>query len=237
MMPKRWPAWMLVAVSLLTWATPPVFQQIEATRIVAAARAQIDTQLGSDRAAAEVAVVGAPENIVVVPGRVTLGAHPLTGRWPRARVGVPVDISVNGQVVRSATVWFALSVHRPVLTYATDAVIGVSAASLKLVPRDADVAAVQGQLAVGPRDVDGMRLRHPVLAGSIVVQDDFEPMPDVDRQQRVQVLVALGAIRLQARGTSNGKGNDGDVVAVLVDGAEAPVRARITDKGVVEVVQ
>ena len=62
-------------------------------------------------------------------------------------------------------------------------------------------------------------------------------MPDVDRQQRVQVLVALGAIRLQARGTSNGKGNDGDVVAVLVDGAEAPVRARITDKGVVQVVQ
>ena len=237
MMPRRWPAWMLVAVSSQTWATSPVFQHVEATRIVTAARAQVDTQLGSDRAAAEVTVLGSPEDVVVLPGKVTLGVHAVTGRWPRARVGVPVDVLVNGQVVRSATVWFALSVHRAVLTYAADAPIGVLAASLKLVPQDADVAAVRGELTGSPHDIDGMRLRHPVLAGSVVVQEDFESMPDVDRQQRVQVLVALGAIRLQARGTSNGKGNDGDVVAVLVDGAEAPVRARITDKGVVQVVQ
>jgi len=234
---RRWPVWMLVAASLPTWAAPPVFQHIEATHIVAAARAQIETQLGRDGAAAEVTVLGAPEDVVVLPGKVTLAVHVLTGRWPRARVGVPVDVLVNGRVVRSATVWFALSVHRPVLTYAADAMLGASASSLKLVPQDVDVAAVQGELTGSPHDIDGMRLRHPVLAGSIVVQGDFEPTPDVDRLQRVQVLVAQGAIRLQARGTSNGKGNDGDVVAVLVDGAEAPVRARITDKGVVEVVQ
>jgi flagella basal body P-ring formation protein FlgA len=237
MMLKRLPAWMLVAVSLQAWATAPVFQSVGAARIVAAARTQIDAQLAGDRAAAVVTVLGAPEDVVVVPGKVTLKAHALTGRWPRARVGVPVDVSVNDRVVRSATVWFALSVHRSVLTYSADAAIGTSATSLKLAPQDIDVAAVQGELPQGPHDMDGLRLRRPVLAGSIVVREDFEPMPDVDRQQRVQVMVALGAIHLQARGTSNGKGNAGDIVPVLVDGAEAPVHARITDKGVVEVVQ
>ena len=38
-------------------------------------------------------------------------------------------------------------------------------------------------------------------------------------------------------GVSNDMGNAGDVVPVLVDGADAPVRAKVTDKGVVEVVQ
>jgi flagella basal body P-ring formation protein FlgA len=228
---------MLVAVSLQTWAAAPVFQSVEAARIVAAARTQIDTRLAGDRATAAVTVIGAPEDVVVVPGKVTLKVHALTGRWPRARVGVPVDISVNDHMVRSATVWFALSVHRSVLTYTADAAIGTSAASLKLASQDAGVASVQGELPQSPHDVDGMRLRRPVLAGAVVVREDFEPMPDVDRQQRVQILVALGAIHLQARGTSNGKGNTGDIIPVLVDGAEAPVHARITDKGVVEVVQ
>lgn len=237
MMLKHLPAWMLVAVSLQAWASAPAFQSVEAARIVAAARAQIDTQLAGDRAAATVTVVGAPEDVRVAPGKVALKVHALTGRWPRARVGVPVDVSVNDRVVRSATVWFALNVHRFVLTYAADAAIGTSAASLKLVPHDVDVASVQGELPQAPHDVDGMRLRRPVLAGAVVVREDFEPVPDVDRQQRVQVLVALGAIHLQARGTSNGKGDAGDIVPVMVDGAEAPVHARITDKGVVEVVQ
>jgi flagella basal body P-ring formation protein FlgA len=87
------------------------------------------------------------------------------------------------------------------------------------------------------QQLGGTRLRHAVLAGSMVRADDFERIPDVDRQQRVHVEVALGAIRMQARGTAIAKGDAGDVVPVLVDGAESPVRARVVDKGEVEVVR
>jgi flagella basal body P-ring formation protein FlgA len=228
---------LLMMAPLTTLATPRASQRIEAARIVATARAQIDTQLGTEREAAEVTVVGKPEDVNVPAGTVTLSSHSLTGRWPRARIGVPVEISVNGHAMRSATVWFALGLHREVLSYAGDAAIGASAASLKLLPRDVDAAAVQGEIVRDLRDVKDMRLRHPVLAGSIVVREDFENMPDVDRQDRVQVLVALGSIHMQAKGTALAKGSAGDIVSVLVDAAEAPVRARITDKGVVEVVQ
>ena len=227
---------MLMLLSLPTEATP-ARESVAAARIVAAARAQIDARLGADRGAAQVSVVGAPEDVVVARGTVTLNAHALVGRWPRARVGVPVDIRVDGQVVRSATVWFALSVRHDVLSYADDAPTSRAAASLKLVPRDADVALVQGDLVREPGDVDGMRLRHPVMAGSIAVREDFERMPDVDRQQRIVIVVTRGSVRLQGRGVAKGKGFTGDVIPVLVDGAEAPVRARITEKGVVDVVQ
>jgi flagellar basal body P-ring formation protein FlgA len=231
------PMLLLVLMSLTASAMPYASQRIDATRIVAEARTQIDAQLGSERGAAQVTVVGAPEDVTVPEGAITLGLRPLTGRWPRARIGVPVDIYVDGQVVRSATVWFALRLHRQVLGYAADVPLGTPAASLKLVPCDVDVAAVQGELVRDPHEVQGMRLRRAVLADAIVLREDFERIPDVDRQERVQVTVALGSIQMQAKGTAMAKGDTGEIVPVLIDNAEAPVHARITEKGVVEVVQ
>ncbi|MDE2154488.1 MAG: flagellar basal body P-ring formation protein FlgA [Xanthomonadaceae bacterium] len=228
---------LLLMTSLAALATPRVFQRIDAARVVAAARAQIDARLGSERGTTRVAVVGTPEDMTVPQGVVALSVRPLAGRWPRSRVGVPVEIRVDGRVVRSATVWFALAVHRQALVYAADAPVGALAASLKLVPRDEDVAQMQGTLISDPHGIQGMRLRHPVLAGSAVEREDFEHIPDVDRQERVRVMVLSGSIRMQARGTAMAKGDTGDMVPVLVDNAEAPVQARITDRGVVEVVQ
>ncbi len=226
----------LLLVSLSSTAAAS-FQHVTAQRMVAVARARIDAQLGDARGTAQVTVVGTPEDVVVSSGAIALKAGELKGKWPRARVGVPVIVEVDGQTVRSATVWFALSVPGPVLAYASDAPLGKTAASLKFVPRSADVAQVQGDLVRDPQDVAGMRLRHAVTADAVAIREDFERVPDVDRQQRVQVSVAYGSIHLEGRGIATGQGSVGDVVSVLVDGAETPVRARITDKGAVEVVQ
>lgn len=212
-------------------------QHVAAARIVAAARARIDARLGTDGAKAQVSVVGTPEDVAVPSGDTRLETGPLTGRWPRARVGVPVTISVDGRVVRSATVWFAVSVHRDALAYAADAAAGTPATALALVPRDADVAQVAGELVGDPGQLAGLRLRHPVLAGTTAALDDFEHIPDVDRQQRVRVLVAAGTVHLQTMGTALGQGDVGHVLAVQVDGAQSPVRAQVMEKGVVSVAQ
>jgi flagellar basal body P-ring formation protein FlgA len=181
-------------------------------------------------------IVGKPEDVQVLAGALAVKARKPEGRWPRARVGMPVDISVNGQVVRSATVWFALSVHRDMPAYVADTAMGTDASNLKLAPHDVDVAMMQGSVVTDPHQLDGMRLRHAVLAGSPVLLEDFEKIPDVDRQQRVDVTESYGVIKLQAKGTAIGRGNTGDTVLVQVDGAETPVHARVTDKGVVQVV-
>jgi len=215
----------------------PALQRVASAQIVEAARAQLMLRLGGDAAAAQVSLVGTPEDAMVLPGKLALTVRPPTGRWPRARVSVPVDVSVDGQVVRSATVWFALSLHHDVLSYVADTPPGTAAGSLKFAPHDEDVAAVQGDLVTDPSQLNGMRLRHSVAAGSAVSREDFEPIPDVDRRQRVEVDAAFGSIHMQTKGTAIGRGNTGDTVSVLVDGGEAPVDARITNKGVVEVVE
>jgi flagella basal body P-ring formation protein FlgA len=234
---RKLPFILLLAMTSSHGHATTTSQHVAPDRLVAAARAQLDAQLGNDRAASQVFLVGMPEDAVLPVGKLDLKTHPLKGRWPRSRVGVPVEIHLNGQAMRSATVWFSVSVQGAVLKYAVDAPMGGQAASLKLVPGQADIAQLQGDLIREPHDIDGMRLRHPVLAGAIATRDDFVRVPDVDREQRVRVMEAYRSVHLEARGTASGQGNVGDVVAVLVDGTEVPVHARITDKGVVEVVQ
>lgn len=227
----------LLSPPLALQAAAPALQRVVAARIVAAARAQLEQKLGAEQGSAKIAVIGTPEDVMVPVGALSMQMHTLQGHWPRSRIGVPVDICVNGRVIRSATVWFALDLQRPVLSYSADTKSGTSAASLKLASRDADVVAVQGDLIDNPHELDGMRLRHPVVAGAAVVREDFERIPAIDPGERVQVRVVSGPIQLQARGTAANGGNVDDVVSVLVDDAQAPVHARILGKGVVEVVQ
>jgi len=226
----------LLATPLLTQAANAP-QRIDAGRVIAAARTSLDQQLGTDSTNAQVAVVGTPEDIMVVSGQVTLQARHATGRWPRSRVSIPVDVCVDGKVVRSATVWFALSVHRNVLSYADDSAQGALASALKFGQQDVDVAALTASPAADPGELEGKRLRHGVIAGQPVMPEDFERIPDVDRRGRVDVIASFGSIRMQTKGTSAGAGNVGDTVSVLVDGAQTPVRARVTEKGVVDVVE
>lgn len=212
-------------------------QAVASARVVDVARNELAARLAGDGDKTSLTTIGAPEDVRVPAGVVSVKARPVMGQWPRPRVGVPVDVIVDGRVVRSTTVWFALSIHRDVLTYREDLPIGTLASSIHAVPDDVDVTTCQGALIASPKDLAGMRLHHPVRAGAPVLAEDFERVPDVDRHQKVNVLVTYGAIHLAARGTANEMGYAGDVVPVLVDGADVPVLARIADKGVVEVVQ
>jgi len=230
-------ATMLLATMLTQPTAAPALQTVASSRLVAVAQARLVASLGSDGPNARISVVGKPEDVTVLPGHLSLNARQPAGHLPRERVGISVDVSVNGEVVRRATVWFAVSVHREVLGYSADAPKGSLPTALKLVRQDADVAAVHGDLVADPSQLEGMRLRHAVLAGSPARLEDFERIPDVDRQERVEVDVAYGAVRMRTKGTAQAPGSTGDIVPVLVDGADAPVHARVTSKGVVEVDQ
>jgi flagellar basal body P-ring formation protein FlgA len=230
------PTLLLLATVFGADASMPAMQRVSADSVTSAARSALEAKLGSDAQGATLTVIGAPEDIEAPEGKVSLKVHAVNGRWPRPRVGVAVDVSVNERVLRTATVWFALSVNRSALVYASDMTVGTLAKNVKLVPHDTDVASIQGEAITEPDDMDGYRLRHAVVADAIAVRTDFERIPDVDRQQHVDVVATVGSVSLRTRGVASKQGASGDVIPVLVDGADSPVLARIIDKGAVEVV-
>lgn len=225
----------VLATSLLVPIASAAVQTVEGARILDTARAV----MASDRAGRGTDItfhpLGRTADAVVPGGKVTLHASRPTGTWPRSRVAIPVQLLVDGRSVRTETVWFAVSAKRQALVSADDAIQGTAATDLAVRLASVDVASVHGQVLQTLGPLAGMRLKQGLRAGAPLLREDFEPVPDVDVRGKVTVLVNLGAIRMQTRGTALSAGNAGQTILVLAEGAESPVRARVQSKGVVQV--
>ncbi len=166
-------------------------------------------------------------------GRVTLEVGAIAGRWPRARAGVPVRVSVDGRVVRTVTAWVALGDLRNVLTYAEPASAKTPVDALRLVAGDVDMICCDGAAAASVDTLAGTRVRRQVRAGEPVLLSDFEPLPDVAERQQVAIEVVRGPVRLTTVGTALADGRIGQVIAVRPDASERTVKARVTAKRMV----
>jgi flagella basal body P-ring formation protein FlgA len=221
---------------LLPWLLLP-FSAVAAApegtdAVVDAARASVETALGQRYGQVDLQVTGRPS--VHPAADVVLRAMPVVGRFPRERFTVDVNLLRNGRVVGKGTVGFALHASTEGWVYSKDAhehdpVTGV-------VMERETVDAAQGE-GITPDQLDGLRLKRNVRAGKIVALADFERVPDIDNRQPVRLMAAFGDITVERAGMAMRAGNRGDVVTVQVDGATAPVKATVTDRGVAELVQ
>lgn len=210
-------------------------QTVPAARVVATARAVLEALPLEPGTRLDLRVIGQPADAVVPAGSLQIHAAPTSGRWPRSRMAVTVRLLLAGRPVRTETVWFAVKATRPLIVYAADTGQGTAAAEVRTQPSAVDTAQLHGHPVQSLATMKQQRLRHTMLAGAPVLQEDFEPVPDVDSRQQVTVLVRYGAIRMQTRGTALSAGDAGQTVAVLAADGESPVQALVTGKGVVEV--
>ena len=81
----------------------------------------------------------------------------------------------------------------------------------------------------------GKQLTRPAFEGRAIRLSDLAAPDLVARQSPVTVVFRRGALRLSVPGRSLGAGAGGEVVTVLIEGRRAPVRARVTGPGIVEV--
>lgn len=213
-------------------AATPHIQTVTAARLVEVACASLPAAGDST---ITTRVMGAPLDATVPAGALRLHTPSVVGRWPRARVAVPVEILVNDQPVRAETVWFAVKALRSVWVYDQDTPAGEMAARLKVHKVAVDVAAANGTPVDELASLANDRLKRGVHAGWPLLEGDFEVIPDVDKQSRVIVHVRYGPIRMETMARALGTGDVGDVVSVLVDGAASPVQAKVAGKGVVDI--
>ncbi|MEI7037473.1 flagellar basal body P-ring formation chaperone FlgA [Fulvimonas yonginensis] len=227
----------LLALSLLasTLSAHAAEQTVAAARVVDAARAVLQAlPLGADTRL-DVQVIGTPVDAVVPAGSLRIQATRPAGQWPRSRIAVPVRLLVAERPVRTETVWFAVKALQPLAVYTADTGQGTPAEAVQIRQAEVDIAQLHGKPVRTLSAMKGQRLRRAMLAGTPVLEEDFEPIPAVDARQQVTVLVRYGAVRMLTRGMALNAGEAGQMVAVLATGADSPVQARVTGKGVVEV--
>lgn len=224
---------MLTCCAATAHAARMADQTIRSSRIIAAARSGLPAVMKDTKVTLR--VIGAPFDATVPGGAVQLQPQPVVGRWPRARVAVSVLIAVDGKVVRTATIWFAVKAMRSAWVYSQDALAGTAFGKLKIKKADIDIAAGTDKPVDALASLADERLKRGVHAGWPLLKEDFEPIPDVDARSQVVVHVRYGPIRIETLAKAMGTGDVGDTVPVLIEGAASPVLATIVGKGAVDI--
>lgn len=218
----------LVLAAAVASATPQ--QRVPAADIQRDVAAAVAQRLRDAGSAAQVRGVSGVSDQSLPAGAFALEIGDVAGRWPRTRAGVPVHLRVNGRTVRTLVAWVELRDVRTVMTYANDAGARTRADALRLVPREVDMTCCAGEVVADASALADQRVRRAVRAGAPAMAADFEAMPDVAERQTVEIEVVRGTVRLTTVGTALADGRIGQTIAVRADGAEQPVRARVSAK-------
>jgi flagella basal body P-ring formation protein FlgA len=210
-------------------------QAVTAGRLAEVARAVLLAQEAPAGTLVRFEQIGGAGDAMVADGKLEVRADSLTGRWPRSRVAVPVHIYVDGGVVRSVALWFRVEAWRDGWALSADAPAGTSAGSLRWLQKKVDVATLRETPLQSSEQVTGMRLRRTLRAGTALMLEDFEGVPDVEPRYPVQIDLQYGSIHLHGKGVALASGSKGDTVLVRLDHSDAPVRARVVGPREVEV--
>lgn len=159
-------------------------------------------------------------------------------RWtglPARRMTVWLDVVSNGRVARAvpveievhawATAWQATADLRPAATPVNEGYLSETLVDMTTV----DVAPWRGEL-------DGRRLRKPLLAGQVLTVAHLERVTAVTRGQQVDVKASSGELQIDAQAQALQDGQVGDLVQVRVSKSAAAVTGRVVSSGTVEVV-
>lgn len=226
---KRFHLYLLLGTLVLPLAHAGSLQVVTSKRIIQVATAAVKQGLARGFVRTDIRVIGRPGNLTLPKGRLKIEAGTIPTPWPRARLALPVRLIVNGRVLQVATVWFAIQAFQKGLVYAHAA--GARTPTAKLQVRQSLVDATGGALLETLSGIRNERLKHSVRVGEAVRIRNFEPIPDVDAQERVRVEIQRGPILIQAIGTALASGMKGTLIPVLLRGATRPFQARVIGKG------
>lgn len=225
----------LFAALLAPAASAAAEQTVPRATVVEAVRAQLRERSAGLTGELELSVLGRDEPLQLPAGQHALQVGTVAGRWPRARVAVPVQHLVDGRRVRTQTVWVAVRWWREADVYADNLPAGAPSAAILHRRERVDLARADGQVVDAAALPAGQRLRRPVRAGQPLRAGDFEPMPDVIAGAELQVHVMRGAVRLNTAGRALADGSVGDVIPVALGSGRQPVDSTILSSQAVRV--
>ncbi|WP_295946595.1 flagella basal body P-ring formation protein FlgA [uncultured Xanthomonas sp.] len=171
------------------------------------------------------------------PAAVTLEAGTIAGAWPRARVGVPVRILVEGKTQQTRMVWFSAKWWAQVPVYADRYAKGTDYASLTTRSARVNVAGLteRGRAVTDEALVAQLRLRREVRAGDVLLASDFQQPRTVEQRERVMLRLTQGAVVVRMPALAIDGGQAGELIAVVPEGAHASVKARVVARGEVAI--
>lgn len=169
----------------------------------------------------------------VQPGVVTFAMRHVQPELTE-RVGMLVDVLVDGLPALSVPVWLRVHGNRPAWRFRRNAAAGamLSPDLLELV----NISVSHERLASTAADaLAGANLRHARDAGSLLLTDDINPKKPVIRGSEILVRAVRGGIAVEDRGLALNEAGQGGRVRVVNPRTQARYLATVIGDGVAEI--
>jgi len=182
----------------------------------------------------EAVPVGSTKVVTLPKGEMTLLVRPLRGEVLAKRVGAWVDVRVDGTVVASLPIWFAVNAYRPTIVAVRNLGRYERLGKDDVRVEERDVAGLAESVASNAA-VATLRVRQAILPGQVLLKRDVEPAPSVSRNQEIQVQVVSGGVVIETNGIAMQEGRIGERVAVRNPESQKQYVAKVISEGVVMV--
>jgi len=182
----------------------------------------------------EIRPEGAPPAISLPAGEVSLHARDIAlAKLARSRVGVWVDVALDGEFYRSVIVSLRLELIGAALVARRDLPRGHIASAEDFESRQIDLAALPTE-AAATDSVAGRRLSRPVSAGDVLVQASLEDLLAVGAGDTVTLRLSNGAVQIESQARALSAGAVGQIVKVRPGASDAEIPAEVLAPGVVK---
>lgn len=178
-----------------------------------------------------VTVKGTHKDIVVPQGEVAVTARVQPGAAISKRMGIWLDVEVDGEHYQSVPVWFAVDAYADALVAEYDLDNGIDLNNGMFAVQRVDLAEVDAELLLPSTDLSDMRLRLPVGMGQPLRVDAVARKPDISQGQVVEVLSQVGSVSITATATALEDGFVGDRLEVQKLGSDMTYMVRVTGDG------
>jgi flagella basal body P-ring formation protein FlgA len=210
---------------------------LDGAAIGAAALAAVHARLAGAGLAAEVALERQPDAVALPEGEpgLSVQAPPLESLL-RPRAGVRVELSSDGLYAATVPVALRVRAEGEVLVARRGLARGALLRCEELQAERRDLAAL-GRMPAPAACREGQRLLEAVPAGAALAAAALQPAPAVMQGEEVALQVPGRGLRVEARAVALADGQLGQTVAVRALRGSAPVAARVTAAGVVQLMR
>ncbi len=170
-----------------------------------------------------------------VPGELRTELSTRSATPFRGRVAITVALFVGDQLVKRSVVSPYVRVSDRIVVTARALKKGDVIAQGDLAYSDRDRAESPGDAVRDLEAVVGLRAKRALSGDRLLREGDFEPVPVVERGDRVMLVLQSGALMIQATGQAKERGATGDWIRVVNLDSKRELTGRVDGEGRVHV--
>jgi flagella basal body P-ring formation protein FlgA len=227
---------LVLLVALVCFATPAIAESPAVARV----RSDLERFLG-EHVEGEGAKVEIPElqafdyDVSRVPGELRTELSTRSPMPFHGRVSVAVALFVGDQLVKRAVVSPYVRIDERVVVTTRALSKGDVIAREDLAFSERDRAELPGNVVRDLESLVGLRAKRGLSGDQLVRVGDFEPVPLVERGDRVMLVLEAGALRIPAAGEARERGAAGDWIRVVNLDSKREISGRVDPEGRVHV--